>query len=316
LNALKTVTIATRKSPLALWQANHVKALLEARTPGLSVRLLDLSTEGDRFLQAPLAQVGGKGLFVKEIEAALLDGRADLAVHSLKDLTSEMPPELVLAATPPREDPRDAFVGGRCRTLAELPEGARVGTSSLRRACQLLEKRPDLEIVPLRGNVESRLRKTVEQGLHGAVLAYAGLKRLGLDARCTERLEPEVSLPAVGQGVLAVQCRRDAHAVSALVAALEDAPTRVAVEAERAFLSKLEGGCSVPLAAYAVLQGGDVWVRALIGSPDGRKVLRAERRGAARDAAKLGLELAVELAGRGGAALLQEGRSTLNGGGS
>ncbi|HEY1418656.1 MAG TPA: hydroxymethylbilane synthase, partial [Myxococcaceae bacterium] len=195
--------IATRKSPLALWQARHVAALLAARSPGTEVTLVELSTEGDRMLDAPLSTIGGKGLFVKEIEAALLDGRADLAVHSLKDVTSTFPPGLVLAAVPEREDPRDAWVSPRGIAFAELPRGARVGTSSLRRACQLCSMRPDVEVVSLRGNVGTRLRKTEELGLAGSILALAGLRRLGLEGRVTELLPPEVMLPAVGQGALA-----------------------------------------------------------------------------------------------------------------
>jgi hydroxymethylbilane synthase len=305
---VRPLTIATRKSPLALWQANHVAGLIRALRPGQEVELFEMTTEGDRFLQASLSTVGGKGLFVKEIEQALLDGRAHVAVHSLKDLTSKMPDALTLGATPPREDPRDAFVGGTARELSALPTGASVGTSSLRRACQLLERRPDLQIVPLRGNVQTRLRKTREQGLGGAVLALAGLKRLGLLAEATQVLEPELSLPAVGQGVLAVQCRGDDPEVLGLLARLDDPVTRVAVEAERAFLSHLEGGCSVPLAGFARIDGGEVWLRALIGSPDGRKILRGERRGRRSDAARMGTELAQELARRGGAELLRLGR--------
>ncbi|MFP2913508.1 hydroxymethylbilane synthase, partial [Pyxidicoccus sp. 3LFB2] len=241
---MKAVRIATRQSPLALWQARHVGALLAARHPGIEVSLVEMTTEGDRFLSAPLSAVGGKGLFVKEIEQALIDGRADVAVHSLKDMTSVLPEGLMLAALPTREDPRDAFCGMDGQTLDTLPNGARVGTSSLRRSCILRSGRPDLDIVSLRGNVQTRLAKTRELGLSGAVLAYAGLKRLGLDGVITQVLPTEVSLPAVGQGVLAIQCRTDDAAVRGLLAPLEDATTRIAVTAERALLAKLEGGCT------------------------------------------------------------------------
>lgn len=303
---MRALRIATRKSPLALWQARHVAGLLSGAQAGLEVSLVELSTEGDRFLSAPLSQVGGKGLFVKEIEAALLDGRADLAVHSLKDMTSEMPAGLLLACVPPREDPRDAFVSPGGLDFGALPQGASIGTSSLRRTCQLLERRPDLNIVPLRGNVQTRLRKTEELGLAGAVLALAGLMRLGFGDKVTRALEPEQSLPAVGQGVLAVQCREADAELRALLAQLEDATTRVAVTAERAFLARLEGGCSVPLAGFAVVDNGKVRLRGLIGAPDGKRVVRGERSGAPADAATLGTALAEELLARGGAEILAE----------
>ncbi|MHB8878369.1 MAG: hydroxymethylbilane synthase [Myxococcaceae bacterium] len=302
---MKALRIATRKSPLALWQAHHVKGLLLAQRPGLEVSLVELSTEGDRFLSAPLSQVGGKGLFVKEIEQALLDGRADLAVHSLKDMTSELPPSLTLACVPPREDPRDAFVSPKGYLLADIPRAAAVGTSSLRRTCQLLEKRPDLKPVSLRGNVQTRLRKTEEQGLAGSILALAGLKRLGLDGKVTQVLEPEVSLPAVGQGVLAIECRRDDAPLLELLSILEHRPTREAVTAERAFLAMLEGGCTVPLAGFATLEGGALRLRGLVGSPDGTRIVRGERRGPVADGERLGRELATELLDRGARDILQ-----------
>jgi len=300
-----TLRIATRKSPLALWQANHVADLLRQAHPGLEVALVEMSTEGDRFLSAPLSQVGGKGLFVKEIEEALLDGRADVAVHSLKDMTSAIPQGLELAAVAEREDPRDALVGRTVKRWVELPRAAKVGTSSLRRACQLKEKRPDLEIVPLRGNVQTRLRKVEELPLDAAVLAQAGLKRLGLEWRATELLEAEVSLPAVGQGVLGIEARAGDAQTKGRLAVLEHGPTRQVVAAERAFLAELEGGCTVPLAAFAVLQGGELWLRGLIGRPDGAKVVRGERRGPAAAGAHLGEDLAAELLQRGGREILE-----------
>jgi hydroxymethylbilane synthase len=295
--------IATRKSPLALWQARHVGALFQRRWPGTSVSLVELTTEGDRQLDAPLSRIGGKGLFVKEIEQALLDERADLAVHSLKDVTSAFPPGLVLAAVPEREDPRDAWVSPSGLRFGELPRGARVGTSSLRRACQLREGRPDLEVVPLRGNVGTRLRRTEELGLAGAVLALAGLRRLELEGRVTEILPPEVMLPAVGQGALALECRADSPRRPQFEA-LEHRATRTTVEAERGFLERLEGGCTVPLAAHAQLEDGRLWIRGLVGAPDGSQVIRGERRGAASEAVALGRDLADELLRRGARAIL------------
>jgi len=304
--------IATRKSPLALWQARHVAGLLKTRSPGTEVTLVELSTEGDRMLDAPLSTIGGKGLFVKEIEAALLDGRADLAVHSLKDVTSTFPPGLVLAAVPEREDPRDAWVSPRGIAFADIPRGGRVGTSSLRRACQLRSMRPDVEVVSLRGNVGTRLRKTEELGLAGSILALAGLRRLGLEGRVTELLPPEVMLPAVGQGALALECAAESPH-RALLASIEHRPTRIPIDAERAFLELLEGGCTVPLAAHAILEGDQLWVRGLVGAPDGSEVVRAERRGPAARAGDLGKELAEELLRRGARALLAAHAATRSG---
>ncbi|WP_224367277.1 hydroxymethylbilane synthase [Hyalangium versicolor] len=302
----RTVRIATRQSPLALWQARHVGALLQARHAGLDVSLVEMTTEGDRFLSAPLSSVGGKGLFVKEIEQALLDGRADIAVHSLKDMTSVLPEGLVLAAVPAREDPRDAFCSPKGLTLDTLPQGARVGTSSLRRSCILRARRPDVEIVSLRGNVQTRLQKTKEQGLAGAMLAYAGLKRLGLEQEITEVLSPAVSLPAVGQGVLAIQCRTNDADVRALLAPLEDAVTRVAVTAERALLAKLEGGCKVPMAGHATVTDGVVHLRGFVGLPDGSKVVQGEARGPVASAHSLGEALAADLLSRGAQEILRQ----------
>jgi hydroxymethylbilane synthase len=301
---LTRARIATRKSPLALWQARHVADLLRARHPGIEVSFLEMTTEGDRFLGAPLSQVGGKGLFVKEIEQALLDSRADLAVHSLKDMTSQLPAGLCLAAVPPREDPRDAWVSRTGRKLRDLPAGGRVGTSSLRRSCQLLERWPELEVVTVRGNVQTRLRKMDEMQLEGVVLALAGLRRLGLEERVTEVLEPEVSLPAVGQGVLAIECRSDDAALLSLLVPLEDATTRAAITAERAFLARLEGGCTVPLAGHAQLEGQQVRLRGMVGRPDGKRVVRGERRAIVTAAEQMGRELAEELLERGGAEIL------------
>ncbi|ATB37572.1 hydroxymethylbilane synthase [Cystobacter fuscus] len=303
---MKSIRIATRQSPLALWQARHVGALLSRLHPELQVSFVEMTTAGDRFLAAPLSTVGGKGLFVKEIEQCLLDGRADLAVHSLKDMTSVLPPGLLLAALPTREDPRDALCGPPGLSLDGLPKGARLGTSSLRRSCILRARRPDLEIVSLRGNVQTRLARMRELQLHGAVLAFAGLKRLGLDSEIAEVLPTSVSLPAVGQGVLAIQCRTEDAAVRALLAPLEDATTRVAVTAERAFMARLEGGCTVPLAGHATVQGQTVHLRGLVGRPDGTKVVMGERSGPVEAALAVGDALAEELLSRGAADILRD----------
>jgi len=296
--------IATRKSPLARWQANHVSGLWRSRFPDAEVSLVEMNTAGDTFLEAPLQAVGGKGLFIKELEQALLEKRADLAVHSLKDVTSAFPEGLGLVAVPEREDPRDAWVSPRGVKLLQLPRGARVGTSSLRRACLLKAARPDLEVVGLRGNVQTRLRKVEELQLAGTVLALAGLRRLGLEGHVTEVLPAELSLPAVGQGALALEARAADTDTWKRAASLEHPPTRIAIDAERAFLARLEGGCSVPLGGHAVLDGEQLWLRGFVGAPDGTEVLRGERRGPAAQAEALGRELAEELLGRGADRLL------------
>jgi len=277
---------------------------LAKRHPGLETSLIEITTAGDRFLKSPLAEIGGKGLFIKEIEDALLERRADLAVHSLKDMTSVIPEELCIAAVPEREDPRDAFVSPSRVRLPDLPRHAAVGTSSLRRQCQLLERRPDLKIVHLRGNVETRLRKMREQNLAGVVLAAAGLHRLRLAEEITEVLEPEVSLPAVGQGALAIECRRDDEQVLWLVAPLEHAPTRATTAAERAFLAELQGGCRVPIAGHATLVGGTLRLRGLVGSLDGAKVVRGEQSGPSGVGVALGKALAAQIAAAGGREIL------------
>jgi hydroxymethylbilane synthase len=298
------LTIGTRKSPLAMTQARLVAGWLIERHPGLSVDLLPVTTKGDRILDAPLAQVGGKGLFVKEIEEGLLEGRADLAVHSLKDVPAELPAGLTIVAVPAREDPRDVLVCRGAKNLADLPPGARVGTSSLRRAAQLLYHRPDLAIVGLRGNLETRLRKLEEQGLDAAVLAAAGIIRQNLGDRITAWLEPAEFLPAVGQGALAIETRVDDDRTNDLVRVLDDLDTRTAVAAERAFLSRLEGGCQVPLACLARLEGGRVDVDGLIAGLEGTPYLRGQRSGPADRAEDLGRDLAEDLLSRGGAEIL------------
>jgi hydroxymethylbilane synthase len=300
-----TVRIATRRSPLAKWQANHVADLLRAREPGLEVLLHELMTRGDRILEVPLAQVGGKGLFVKEIEDALISGEAEIAVHSMKDLPAQLAEGLAIGAVPVREDPRDALCSPKWKTLDRLPKGARVGTSSLRRSAQLRALRPDLQTEVVRGNVQTRLDKA-SQGLDAVVLAYAGLRRLGLDAQVTQVFTPEEMLPAVAQGALALEARAaDAVTLKRLLA-LDDADTRHRVEAERGFLARIEGGCQVPIAGHATVAGGQVHLRALVASLDGARIIRGERRGPVAEARALGVALAEELLGKGAADILKE----------
>lgn len=299
------IRIATRRSPLAKWQANHVADLLRAREPGLEVRLHELVTKGDRILEVPLAEVGGKGLFVKEIEDALLAGDAEIAVHSMKDLPAVLAPSLAIGAVPEREDPRDALCSPRYKTLAGLPKGAKVGTSSLRRSAQLKALRPDLHIEVVRGNVETRLRKASAE-LDAVVLAYAGLRRLGLAEHATYVFPAEEMLPAVAQGALALEARASDAPTMARLAALEHAETRVRIEAERGFLARIEGGCQVPIAGHATVQGGRVSMRALVASLDGTQVIRGERSGPPAEARQLGVALAEELLSKGADAILRE----------
>ena len=301
-----TIRIATRKSPLALWQAHFVQSRLQQLYPQLRVELLPMSTKGDKILDSPLAKVGGKGLFVKELEQAILAGDADIAVHSMKDVPVEFPDGLGLSIICERDDPRDAFVSSRFPSLAELPAGSRVGTSSLRRQCQLRASRPDLQILDLRGNVNSRLAK-LDGGEYDAILlAAAGLKRLGLQERITTLLTPEQSLPANGQGAVGIECRLDDDELLTLLAPLEHVPTRQRVLAERAMNRVLQGGCQVPIGAYAELEGDQLWLRGLVGSPDGRQILHAECRGAASEPEALGQALADQLLAQGAARLLTE----------
>ena len=301
-----TIRIATRKSPLALWQAHFVQSRLQQLYPQLRVELPPMSTKGDKILDSPLAKVGGKGLFVKELEQAILAGDADIAVHSMKDVPVEFPDGLGLSIICERDDPRDAFVSSRFPSLAELPAGSRVGTSSLRRQCQLRASRPDLQILDLRGNVNSRLAK-LDGGEYDAILlAAAGLKRLGLQERITTLLPPEQSLPANGQGAVGIECRLDDDELLTLLAPLEHLPTRQRVLAERAMNRALQGGCQVPIGAYAELEGDQLWLRGLVGSPDGRQILHAECRGAASEPEALGQALADQLLAQGAARLLTE----------
>jgi hydroxymethylbilane synthase len=299
------IRIATRRSALAKWQANHVADLLRAREPGLEVRLHELVTKGDKILDVALAKVGGKGLFVKEIEDALLARDAEIAVHSMKDLPAVLADGLQLGAVPDREDPRDALCSPRWKTLSALPRGARVGTSSLRRSAQLLALRPDLKIEMVRGNVETRLRKASD-GLDAVVLAYAGLRRLGLADHATYVFSPEEMLPAVAQGALALEARADDPATLARLAALDHPETRVRVEAERGLLRRLEGGCQVPIAAHAIVADGRVSLRALVASLDGARIVRGEIAGPPGDARRLGEALGDELLGKGARQILAE----------
>jgi hydroxymethylbilane synthase len=302
----RTLRIATRRSQLALWQAEHVATRLRALHPDVEVELLGLNTQGDRILDVPLAKIGGKGLFVKELEAAMLEGRADLAVHSIKDVPMELPEGLVLGAILAREDPRDALVSGVHASLAALPAGARVGTSSLRRQCQLRNQRPDLELIDLRGNVNTRLRRLDEGEYDAIVLAAAGLRRLGMDARIAHAFDAGELLPAVGQGAIGVELRADDAELAALLAPLHDADTADCVLAERALNRRLHGGCQVPIAAHAVLNAGSLELRALVGALDGSRMVRGEQRGARAAAETIGVALAEDLLARGADALLAE----------
>jgi len=298
--------IATRQSPLALWQAQYVKQRLMACHPGLTVELVPMVTRGDVILDTPLAKVGGKGLFVKELELALIEHRADLAVHSMKDVPVEFPKGLGLVTICEREDPRDAFVSNNYDSLDALPAGSIVGTSSLRRQCQLAERRPDLEIRSLRGNVGTRLGKLDKGDYDAIILAVAGLKRLELEDRIRMALPPELSLPAVGQGAVGIECRLDDTRTHALLAPLNHADTALRVKAERAMNTRLEGGCQVPIGSYAEFVDGEIWLRALVGAPDGTVMIRGERRGKPEDAEQLGISLAEELLANGAREILTE----------
>ena len=304
--AARTLRIATRKSPLALWQANFVKDRLEALHPDLQVELVPMSTQGDKILDTPLAKVGGKGLFVKELETAMLEGRADIAVHSMKDVPVEFPDGLGLHTICEREDPRDAFVSNHFNQIDELPQGAVVGTSSLRRQCQLRAARPDLVIRDLRGNVNTRLAKLDAGEYDAIILAAAGLKRLEMAHRIAAFIEPEQSLPANGQGAVGIECRLDDHELHALLAPLEHPETRIRVLTERAMNRALQGGCQVPIGAYALVQGDEIWLRGLVGSPNGTQVIRDEIRGPLTDGEALGHTLAQRLLAAGADVILAE----------
>jgi len=300
------LTIATRGSKLALWQANHIKDLLAARHPGLAVELLVIKTTGDKILDAPLAKIGGKGLFVKEIEEALLSRHADLAVHSMKDVPVELPAELVVGVHPEREKPTDTLLSAQHASLADLPPRARVGTSSLRRKTQLLALRPDLEVLDLRGNVDTRLRKLLEGRFDAIVMATAGLRRLGLSAPMMSELGPPDFLPAVAQGALGIEYRRDDPAIAQALAFLDHPETHTCVAAERGFLTGLDGGCQVPIAAHATLEGDTVRLAGLLADLDGGHAIRRSITGPAARAFELGLSLADTVLTSGGAEILDK----------
>lgn len=300
----QTIRIATRKSPLAMWQAEFVRGRLMEAHSDLEVELMGMTTQGDQILNSPLAKIGGKGLFVKELEVSMLNGDTDIAVHSMKDVPVEFPDGLHLAVICEREDPRDAFVSNKFKTLDELPNGARVGTSSLRRQCQLREKRPDLDIIDLRGNVNTRLRKLDEEQYDAIILAAAGLIRLGFNDRITQFLETDVSLPAIGQGAVGIECRSDDERVNQLLAPLNDPNTHTRVMAERAMNNRLEGGCQVPIAGHAILNGDTLNLRGLVGQPDASEMIRGEISGPASDAQQLGVTLADDLLSRGAKEIL------------
>jgi hydroxymethylbilane synthase len=321
----KKIIIGTRSSKLALWQAEFVKAELNRLYPDIEIELNKIKTTGDKILDVPLAQVGGKGLFVKEIEEALLGGKADIAVHSMKDVPTEFPEGLHLAVICEREDPRDALISQmqnikfKINNFQSIPKGAKIGTSSLRRACQLLSLRPDLKIEQLRGNLETRLRKLDEGRFDAIILAAAGVKRLGLEKRITEILPFEISLPAIGQGAVGIECRIDDEFINKVIAPLNHLETAVCVKAERAFLKKLEGGCQVPIAAYARIgqrarsagQKTNIYpsslvLDGLVGSITGDRIIKGHIEGKAEDAEQLGVALAEDVLSQGAKEILDE----------
>ena len=299
------VRIGTRASLLALWQANWVKSRLEDLHPGIEIVLIHIRTEGDR-IEVPLFQLGGKGLFVKDLEDALIRGEVDLAVHSAKDLPAVIPEELALSAFPAREDPRDALLSRPGVSWREFPRGGRIGTSSPRRKAQLLHLRADLEVVPLRGNLDTRIRKLSTENLDGILLASAGLRRMGWESKASDFFDPETMVPAIGQGVMAIETHRQNSRARELVADLNHRPTGLELEAERAFLRELGGGCQIPIAGLARMREDRIRLVGLISSSDGKRIVRGEKAGAAGEAGTLGRNLAEELLSRGGAEILQE----------
>ncbi len=302
----KTIRIGSRGSQLALWQANWVQDAIKTHWPDITTELVIIKTTGDKILDVPLAKVGGKGLFVKEIEEAMLSGRIDIAVHSMKDMPAEIPHGLCIGAVPQRENPQDALITDGYSSLADLPEGARIGTSSLRRSAQLLHQRPDLCIEPLRGNLDTRLKKLTTTDLDAIVLAAAGLRRLGLADRITTTLDSETMLPAVGQGALCIESRTNDDKIASVISALDDAATHTAVIAERAFLHRLEGGCQVPIAGHATIDHNDrMTITGLVAELDGSRMIKQTLEGPCDQAAKLGLKLADALLAEGAASILE-----------
>jgi len=302
----KELRIGTRGSQLALYQANWVKERLVQTHPPLKVTLITIKTTGDKIQDAPLAKIGGKGLFVKEIEEALIQKRIDLAVHSIKDVPTELPDGLHLSAITKREDPRDVFISKDGTLLKDLPQRAKIGTGSLRRQAQLLHFREDFELIPLRGNLDTRLKKLERMNLDGIVLAMAGVKRLGLEARITQIIPAEISLPAIGQGALGIETRKGDREVEEQIYFLDDPESAIAVSAERAFLKRLGGGCQVPIAAFAKLVDSNLWIDGLVGTVDGRRLVRHHLEGSLEKAESLGTELAEILLGKGGREILEE----------
>jgi hydroxymethylbilane synthase len=302
----ETLKIATRKSPLALWQANYVSNLLQHHHPELKIELVTMTTQGDKILDTPLAKVGGKGLFVKELETGMLEGRADIAVHSMKDVPVEFPEGLHLPVICEREDPRDAFVSNNFNALEELPQGAILGTSSLRRQSQIAAIRPDLKIVDLRGNVNTRLQKLDDGEYDAIILAAAGLKRLEFEDRIAQFIATDVCLPAIGQGAVGIECRSDDARVNNLIAPLNDNKTQIRVRAERAMNLRLQGGCQVPIAGYAEFEHGLIMLRGLVAQVDGKKIIRGDIAGPPENAEELGTVLAEDLLSRGADKILNE----------
>ncbi|MCK5871892.1 MAG: hydroxymethylbilane synthase [Methylococcales bacterium] len=292
---VKIIRIATRKSPLALWQANHVAAKLKHAFPALKTELVTMVTQGDKILDTPLAKIGGKGLFVKELEQGMLAGKADIAVHSMKDVPVEFPQGLHLAVILKREDPRDAFVSNQYTSLNDLPENAKIGTCSLRRQCQIKQRFPNAQILPLRGNVNTRLAKLEAGEFDAIILAAAGLKRLQMQDKITECLATEISLPAIGQGAIGIESRCDDVEINRLLAVLKDDETTIRLQAERAMNARLKGGCQVPIAGFSEIKGTQIWMRGLVGKPDGSVIYRAEKIGSIDDAAQIGIEIAEHL---------------------
>jgi hydroxymethylbilane synthase len=302
----RSVKIGTRGSKLALWQAQWVRARIQEAYPGLNVQLVTIKTSGDMILDVPLAKIGGKGLFVKEIENALLEGTVDLAVHSMKDVPVVIPPGLSMDCVTKREDPFDVLISKNGHGLKDLPRAARIGTSSLRRQAQLLHFRPDFGMVPLRGNLDTRIRKLAEQDLDAIILALAGLKRMDLTHQATETISTDICLPAIGQGVLAIETRADDRAVNETVGFLNHPGTALTMRAERAFLRRLEGGCQVPIAAYVQPLDGGLEIEGMVASVDGKRVVRERKWGKSEEAEALGVELAETLLSLGADEILRE----------
>ncbi len=300
------INIGTRGSPLALWQANWIKSQLEKLHERLKVNLIKIKTSGDIIQDVPLAKVGGKGLFTKEIEESMLRYETDIAVHSMKDVPVQFPPALILSVVTQREDPRDVLVSRKGLKLDGLPKGAKVGTGSFRRTTQLLHYRPDLEMVPMRGNLETRLRKLESEGLDAIILAAAGLIRLGLADRITEYIEPEIMLPGGGQGAVGIESRKEDIGVMQRIFPLDHEESHTALEAERGFLTRLEGGCQVPIGVYATIEGDSLYLRGLVGSLDGKQIIKAEKRGSTKDPERIGMELAGEILEMGADKILKE----------